>query len=162
MSRKRPKNFFGSLRLFFQSLCLFFQTFQCCSFSLWTYINGSFVRFFRLVLSFSCGRAIVWFFQHCYRIWMVLSWVLSILDNIPRVYVVFAVERSSIFSFYHFEIGFFFPADLFTSYRPAIFKSADTFLSVRALAAYIFYLRNKRYATINRIRMVSLRSFIMN
>ena len=71
-------------------------------------------------------EAIHGFFQLCYRIGMVLSWVLSILDNIPRVYVVFAVERSSIFSFYHFEIGFFFPADLFTSYRPAIFKSADS------------------------------------
>jgi hypothetical protein len=59
-------------------------------------------------------------------IWKVLSWVLSTWDNLPSVYVVFIVERNSIFVFCHSESRFFFPAVFFTSYRPAIFKSADS------------------------------------
>jgi hypothetical protein len=99
----------GRLFVFFQTFWILF--FQSIDLYIW---------FFHLVLSvLHMGRLSEGSFSIAI-IWKVLSWVLSTWDNLPSVYVVFIVERISIFAFCHFESRFFFPAVFFTSYRPAM------------------------------------------
>ncbi len=113
---------FGEFPTFQEKHHVFFQTFWILFFQS---IN-LYIWFFHLVLSIlHIGRLLEGSFSIAI-IWRVLSWVLSTEDNLPRVYVVFIVESSGIFAFCHFESRFFFPAVFFSSYRPAIFKSADS------------------------------------
>jgi hypothetical protein len=82
---------------------VFFQTFLDIVLSVYTYIYGSFIWFFHLVLSVLHIRRLSEGSFSIAIIWRVLSWVLSTGNNLPRVYVVFIVENRSILAFCHFE-----------------------------------------------------------